>query len=112
MTEAPRSSRSGSRIRLPTTTAGKSPSVPWPSQAGDFGLLYIGRRRSGGDPYNYAQNLKSVFGEILRIDPLGHNSANGQYGIPSSNPFAKNPDALGEVYSYGHRNPQRFPWDL
>lgn len=79
----------------------------------DFGLLYIGSADggSGGDPYNHAQNLKSVFGKILRIDPLGRNSANGKYGIPPSNPFAKNPDALGEVYSYGHRNPQRFSWD-
>jgi hypothetical protein len=79
----------------------------------EFGLLYIGSADggSGGDPYNHAQNLKSVFGKILRIDPLGHNSANGNYGIPPTNPFAKNPDALGEVYSYGHRNPQRFSWD-
>jgi glucose/arabinose dehydrogenase len=79
----------------------------------EYGLLYIGAADggSGGDPYNHAQNLKSIFGKILRIDPLGHNSANGRYGIPSSNPFVKNPDALGEVYSYGHRNPQRFSWD-
>jgi hypothetical protein len=79
----------------------------------DFGLLYIGSADggSGGDPYNHAQNLKSAFGKILRIDPLGRNSKNGKYGIPPSNPFAKNPDALGEVYSYGHRNPQRFSWD-
>jgi hypothetical protein len=79
----------------------------------EFGLLYIGSADggSGGDPYNHAQNLKSVFGKILRIDPIGRNSANGKYGIPASNPFAKNPDALGEVYSYGHRNPQRFSWD-
>ena len=79
----------------------------------EFGLLYIGSADggSGGDPYNQAQNLKSVFGKILRIDPLGRNSTNGKYGIPASNPFAKNPDALGEVYSYGHRNPQRFSWD-
>ena len=79
----------------------------------EFGLLYIGSADggSGGDPYNHAQNLKSVFGKILRIDPLGRNSANGQYGIPAANPFAANPDALGEVYSYGHRNPQRFSWD-
>jgi hypothetical protein len=79
----------------------------------DFGLLYIGSADggSGGDPYNHAQNLKSIFGKILRIDPLGHNSANGHYGIPASNPFVNNPDALGEVYSYGHRNPQRFSWD-
>jgi hypothetical protein len=79
----------------------------------DFGLLYIGSADggSGGDPYNHAQNLKSVFGKILRIDPLGRNSANGKYGIPAANPFVKNPEALGEVYSYGHRNPQRFWWD-
>lgn len=79
----------------------------------DYGLLYIGSADggSGGDPYNQAQNLKSIFGKILRIDPLGKNSANGKYGIPASNPFVKNPDALGEVYSYGHRNPQRYWWD-
>src|SRR5712671_6857866 len=79
----------------------------------DFGLLYVGSADggAGGDPYNHAQNLKSVFGKILRLDPLGRNSTNGKYGIPASNPFAKNPDALGEIYSYGHRNPQRFSWD-
>jgi glucose/arabinose dehydrogenase len=79
----------------------------------DFGLLYIGSADggAGGDPYNHAQNLKSAFGKILRIDPLGKNSTNGKYGIPPSNPFVKNADALGEIYSYGHRNPQRFSWD-
>ena len=79
----------------------------------EFGLLYIGSADggSGGDPYNMSQNLKSIFGKILRIDPLGRNSANGKYGIPASNPFVKNADALGEIYSYGHRNPQRFSWD-
>jgi hypothetical protein len=79
----------------------------------DFGLLYIGSADggSGGDPYSHAQNLGSIFGKILRIDPLGRNSKNGKYGIPASNPFVANSAALGEVYSYGHRNPQRFSWD-
>jgi Glucose / Sorbosone dehydrogenase len=79
----------------------------------EYGLLYVGSADggSGGDPYNHAQNLKSIFGKILRIDPLGRNSPNGKYGIPASNPFVKNSEALGEVYSYGHRNPQRFSWD-
>jgi hypothetical protein len=79
----------------------------------EFGLLYVGSADggSGGDPMNMSQNLKSIFGKILRIDPLGRNSANGKYGIPASNPFVKNPEALGEIYSYGHRNPQRFSWD-
>ena len=55
----------------------------------DFGLLYVGVADggSGGDPLNLAQNLNSAFGKILRIDPLGENSANGKYGIPASNPF-------------------------
>ena len=79
----------------------------------DYGLLYIGCADggAGGDPYNHAQNLKSIFGKILRIDPLGKNSKNGKYGVPASNPFAGNAEALGEIYSYGHRNPQRFSWD-
>ena len=82
----------------------------------DFGLLYIGSADggSGGDPLDLAQNLGSIFGKILRIDPLGSDSANGQYGIPADNPFAGDGDAgtLGEIYAYGVRNPQRFAWDV
>jgi hypothetical protein len=79
----------------------------------DFGMLYVGSADggSGGDPQNMSQNLQSIFGKILRIDPLGKNSRNGKYGIPASNPFVKTANALGEIYSYGHRNPQRFAWD-
>ena len=81
----------------------------------DYGLLYVGVADggSGGDPYKHAQNLSFAFGKILRINPLGSNSANGKYGIPSINPFMKNskPGALGEIYAYGCRNPQRFSWD-
>ena len=81
----------------------------------EFGLLYIGVADggSGGDPYNHAQNLASGFGKILRIDPLGRNSRNRQYGIPADNPFANDgkDDTLGEIYAYGLRNPQRFSWD-
>ncbi len=81
----------------------------------DYGLLYVGVADggSGGDAYKHAQNLKSAFGKILRIDPLGTSSANGKYGIPAANPFTKNvePGTLGEIYAYGCRNPQRFSWD-
>ena len=81
----------------------------------DFGLLYVGSADggSGGDPLDLAQNLNSVFGKILRIDPLGSDSANGQYGVPTDNPFANDGDAstLGEIYAFGVRNPQRFGWD-
>ena len=79
----------------------------------DYGLLYIGSADggSGGDPLGLAQDLTQGFGKILRIDPLGSNSANGQYGIPASNPFVGDPNALDEIYAYGMRNPQRFGWD-
>jgi glucose/arabinose dehydrogenase len=81
----------------------------------EYGLLYVGVADGGfgGDPYQHAQNLKSAFGKILRIDPLGSNSANGRYGIPPTNPFVKNmePGTLSEIYAYGCRNPQRFSWD-
>jgi hypothetical protein len=85
------------------------------SGSADYGLLYLGVADggSGGDPYNHAQSLNSAFGKLLRINPLGTNSANGKYGIPAGNPFVKDasPDTVREIYAYGLRNPQRLGWD-
>ena len=70
----------------------------------EYGTLYIsiGDGGSGGDPMNMSQNLASVFGKILRINPIGSNSENGQYGIPADNPFVNDNEAstLGEIYVY------------
>ncbi len=79
----------------------------------DFGMLYVGVADggSGGDPQNLSQDLGSIFGKILRIDPLGTDGRNGSYGIPASNPFLGNASALAEIWAYGVRNPQRFAWD-
>ena len=81
----------------------------------EFGLLYMGSADggSGGDPINLAQNMSSAFGKMLRIDPLGKDSANGKYGIPKDNPYVNDndPSTLGEIYASGLRNPQRFAWD-
>ena len=76
----------------------------------DFGLLYwsIGDR---GKP-SLASSPSEILGKILRIDPLGSNSTNGQYGIPSDNPFVSARNALAEIYAYGMRHPQRFGWDV
>lgn len=81
----------------------------------DFGLLYIGVADGGaaGDELDVAQNLGSAFGKILRIHPLGSNSARGRYGIPADNPYARDgiERTLGEIYASGVRNPQGFDWD-
>ena len=81
----------------------------------DFGLLYVGMADGGaaGDQLDIAQNLGSVFGKILRVHPLGSNSANGRYGVPADNPYARDglDRTLGEIYASGVRNPQGFDWD-
>lgn len=68
-----------------------------------------------------AQSLMSIRGKVIRINPLhpaltshrdGSVSANGQYRIPRDNPFVNRPDALGEIYAYGFRNPYRFSFDF
>lgn len=64
-----------------------------------------------GRPIGNGQDITRIMGKILRIDPLGNNSANGRYGIPQGNPFAGpgGPDgALEEIYAHGFRNPFRF----
>lgn len=57
------------------------------------------------------QDPSNVLGTILRIDPQGTDSDNGQYGIPADNPFVGLEDALPEVYAFGFRNPYRFSFD-
>jgi glucose/arabinose dehydrogenase len=87
---------------------------------GRDGMLYI----SVGDGGNFddegpghvpggnAQSLApgNVLGKVLRINPHGDNSANGQYGIPRSNPFVGRAGA-NEIYALGFRNPYRFSFD-
>lgn len=77
------------------------------------GLLYIALGDGGGadDPYANGQNLQTPWGSILRIDPLGNNSRNKQYGIPNDNPFVNQTDAVAEIFAYGLRNPFRLSVD-
>lgn len=57
------------------------------------------------------QDPSNVLGSILRIDPDGSDSANGQYGIPADNPFVGQAGVVDEIFAYGLRNPFRFSFD-
>ncbi len=56
---------------------------------GHDGKLFV--TTNGGDP----QSLASIGGKVLRLNDDG--------SIPVDNPFVNNPNARGEIYSYGHR---------
>jgi glucose/arabinose dehydrogenase len=73
----------------------------------------------GHGPTGNGQNINTVLGSILRIDPVDPAltpdsvdpvSANGKYRIPADNPFVGT-DGLDEIYAYGFRNPYMFSFD-
>ncbi|MGI5376955.1 PQQ-dependent sugar dehydrogenase [Streptomyces sp. CA-251387] len=76
---------------------------------GPDGYLYIalGDGGSGGDPHGNGQNLDTLLGKLLRIDPSGGKP----YAIPPDNPFVDDPNAKDEIWAYGLRNPWRFSFD-
>ena len=86
----------------------------------DYGKLYIPVGDGGhplplmsnmrqAEPYKQAQKPDSVFGKILRIDPIQRDEK--PYTIPDDNPFADDPAYLPEIWALGFRNPQRISWD-
>lgn len=87
---------------------------------GHDGMLYVslgdgGNRDDEGVGHaasGNAQDLSNPLGSILRIDPQGSNSANGQYGIPADNPFVGMEGYTHEIYAFGFRNPFRFSFDM
>jgi Glucose / Sorbosone dehydrogenase len=77
-------------------------------------LLYVATGDGGGandfhGMFGNAQNLGSLLGKILRIDPRA--AAGRPYRVPASNPFVNRAGALPEIYAYGLRNPFRFSFD-
>jgi glucose/arabinose dehydrogenase len=58
-------------------------------------IVTTGERNSERDK---AQDLGTDLGKVIRIAPDG--------GVPADNPFVGRKDALPEIWSYGHRNPQ------
>lgn len=95
---------------------------------GPDGYLYLGLGDGGNandvgashiEPGGNAQNLSTPLGKMLRFDPLNPAltagsadpiSANGQYRIPTTNPF-QGAGQVPEIYAYGFRNPYRYSFD-
>lgn len=72
---------------------------------GPDGYLYIA---VGDDEQSeQAQALSSLWGKILRVDV----TSAPPYTIPPTNPFVNVPNARGEIWNYGLRNPWRFGFD-
>jgi hypothetical protein len=96
---------------------------------GPDGNLYAsigdgGAANDVGDGHNpvtgNAQDLGTILGKVIRINPLdprlthdrdGEISANGQYRIPRNNPFFGRSGSVREIYAYGLRNPFRMSFD-
>lgn len=68
--------------------------------------------RGPGHGFNgNGRNNENVLGAILRINPLGTSSSNGNYSVPADNPFVGDSLAVNEIYAYGFRNPYRISFD-
>lgn len=79
----------------------------------------------GHVPDGNGQTPNNILGNVLRIDPLGNNSRNGEYGVPEDNPFftpgdgpfggeagCDDDDVCDEILAWGFRNPFRMSFDM
>jgi len=65
------------------------------------GRLYFSIGERG--VFQDAQDLTKPTGKIHRVTDVG--------GVPPDNPFVRRTEALGTIWSYGHRNPEGLAWD-
>jgi glucose/arabinose dehydrogenase len=76
---------------------------------GPDGMLYVsvgdrdGTTRAPSSARPKVQKLDNHLGKILRVKDDG--------SIPLDNPFVTTPGALGEIFTYGHRNVYGMAWD-
>ena len=77
---------------------------------GKDGFLYIGLGDGGlrADPEGNAQNLSTLLGSMLRINPKPDPVTKLPYSIPIDNPFVNDKTAKPEIFAFGIRNPWRY----
>lgn len=85
------------------------------------GYLYLMMGDGGqkGDPFNFAQNKRSLLGKIMRLDinntpgqsEITNQSLWGNYSIPKDNPYSDDSDLEPEIWALGLRNPWRCSFD-
>ncbi|XP_052183553.1 HIPL1 protein-like [Diospyros lotus] len=85
------------------------------------GYLYfmMGDGGGAGDPYNFAQNKKSLLGKIMRLDvdtmpspaEIEQLGLWGNYSIPKDNPYVQDKELQPEIWALGLRNPWRCSFD-
>jgi glucose/arabinose dehydrogenase len=78
---------------------------------GPDGKLYVafGDGGSGGDPLDNGQDLTTLLGKIVRIDPTP--AGGSPYTVPDDNPFVGQAGVDEAIWMYGLRNPWRFSFD-
>lgn len=96
--------------------------ITWPSgghnggclQFGPDGYLYISTGDGSGpnppDPLQAGQDVTNLLSSILRID-VDRRGTNVPYRVPPDNPLVDLPEARGEIWAYGFRNPWRMNFD-
>ena len=94
--------------------------IEWPSNGhngaavcfGADGMLYVttGDGTSDSDRNVVGQGLDHLLAKVLRID-VDHPSDGRAYRVPKDNPFVDRPNARGETWVYGLRNPWRITCD-
>lgn len=81
---------------------------------GPDGMLYISTGDGGmADPPDgrvTGQDISDLLSSVLRLD-VDHPGQGKAYAIPKDNPFVGTPNARGEVWAYGLRNPWRMAFD-
>jgi hypothetical protein len=77
-------------------------------QFGPDGYLYAATGDGGtqGDPEDDAQDIDSLLGKVLRLDPL----PGGGHDSPADNPYVGE-NGADEIFALGLRNPWRFSFD-